>query len=118
MWSHYGEIHAGLCFEFSTTSNNILSRTDKIHYESAYTVVKLFSEKKDWSKETILTKSNHWKYEEEWRLLSGWPELLQKTTPKRLRYPSLERGMFPYYKLIGQNALFCLMYPCLRLVTP
>lgn len=73
MWSHYGESHAGLCFEFSTTNNDFFSHAKEIHYDSTYPVVKLFFEKEDQSKKVYLTKSDHWKYEEEWRLFSKEP---------------------------------------------
>jgi hypothetical protein len=72
MWGHYADCHKGCCLEFSTKSE-VFRRADKIVYSKKYPAVRLV----DWmgvknsemhSQFGILTKSEHWAYEQEWRL--------------------------------------------------
>ena len=73
MWSHYSASHTGACLAYSTTNNDFFSRAAKVHYQSSYPIVKLFQQKEDWGQQSMLTKSDLWAYEEEWRLTSKEP---------------------------------------------
>lgn len=73
MWSHYSASHTGACLAYSTTNNDFFSRAAKVHYQSSYPIVKLFQQKEDWGQQSMLTKSDIWAYEEEWRLTSREP---------------------------------------------
>jgi hypothetical protein len=75
MWAHYGDSHMGYCLEFSTESYySIFSKAEPVRYQKQYPIVKLFTaDKVEWGKESLLTKSTDWKYEDEWRLTSAKP---------------------------------------------
>jgi hypothetical protein len=75
MWAHYGDKHKGYCLEFSTEpEGSFFSSAEEVRYKPNYPVVKMFTgDKLDWGKESFLTKSTDWAYEEEWRLTSKQP---------------------------------------------
>ena len=75
MWGHYGDKHRGYCLEFSTKpEGSFFSNAEEVRYRRNYPVVKMFTaDKYDWGKESFLTKSVDWGYEEEWRLTSKQP---------------------------------------------
>jgi hypothetical protein len=75
MWAHYGNKHKGFCLEFSTEpKGSFFDNAEKVEYKSNYPVVRIFvADNLEWGKESILTKSVDWTYEEEWRLTSKFP---------------------------------------------
>jgi hypothetical protein len=75
MWAHYGDSHRGYCLEFSAEPRgSFFSNAEPVQYQEQYPVVKLFAaDKLVWGKESLLTKSTDWKYEEEWRVTSAQP---------------------------------------------
>jgi len=75
MWAHYGDKHKGYCLEFSTEpEGSFFNSAEEVRYKRNYPVVKIFTaDKLDWGKESFLTKSTAWEYEEEWRLTSKQP---------------------------------------------
>lgn len=75
MWSHYAESHKGICVEFDTSNpffNQKRSDKDdlyhlrKIDYRSTRPLLTLT---KMSAVDCFLTKSNHWEYEQEWRMV-------------------------------------------------
>lgn len=58
MWSHYSASHTGVCLAYSTTNNGFFSGAAKVHYQSNYPIVKLFQQKVDWGRQSMLTKSD------------------------------------------------------------
>ena len=69
MWSHDANGHTGFCLEFDVLSgNSFFSRAIDVSYEEAYPSLNFYENKK-WMQTIILTKSNRWKYEAEWRIL-------------------------------------------------
>jgi len=74
MWAHYADGHQGICLEFQATTRPQIEflRPHPVHYPqqdrlpeiNAYT-----SSLEDKLKLTCLTKSKHWKYEKEHRIL-------------------------------------------------
>ena len=68
MWAHYGDKHKGICLEFHT-HNEIFSTALKVHYEKDYPKVNLISEVEGEDLLFYTTKSESWKYEEEYRLI-------------------------------------------------
>lgn len=81
MWSHYSYGHRGLCIEFDPILDAAISemmlfgQALKVNYgEERPTVnVMAFGQPKEYQK-ALLTKSNHWEYEEEWRVIKTEPE--------------------------------------------
>lgn len=75
MWSHYSDGHKGFCVEYSRTDENILKWARPV----AYPGNDEFPYIDYWQREpeeqigeftkVILTKSRHWGYEKEWRIL-------------------------------------------------
>lgn len=66
MWSHYAASHTGICLEFST-DNSVFSHAQKIFYKPEYPRWLLHGEKLEM--EILQTKSDEWKYEDEYRLI-------------------------------------------------
>jgi Protein of unknown function (DUF2971) len=72
MWSHYSDGHRGICLEFDTTQNVILfDIAFKVYYNDEYNCVDInnIGSNSDEYKKCLLTKSKHWEYEKEWRIL-------------------------------------------------
>jgi len=73
MWGHYADSHRGFCVEYERMPENILGRqAEPVEYQTqlpSLTPQNVISESGsiDW---LWLTKSNHWNYEKEWRVLS------------------------------------------------
>jgi len=72
MWSHYSNNHSGVCLEFQT-ANRLFSGAMKVSYLSHYP--KLLPHEMGTSQaiQVLLTKSEVWAYEEEFRLV-GIPQ--------------------------------------------
>jgi hypothetical protein len=71
MWGHYANAHKGLCIEFDASQVNILfGLALKVYYSDKYPIVNTFDlDKPEEFQKALLTKSNHWDYEKEWRIL-------------------------------------------------
>jgi hypothetical protein len=93
MWSHYSDSHKGLCLEFDTTKEIMLfGQAFKVNYSNEYPsidVIKIAVGKGNEYRKAVLTKSKHWEYEQEWRILK----------PKSLGGPGKHR--FPPELLTG-----------------
>lgn len=69
MWAHYADKHKGLCFEFDGSSNCIFfGEAQPVEYED-YTPIPLHEDRDRQMTRVILTKSKHWLYEKEYRIL-------------------------------------------------
>lgn len=66
LWSHYGSAHRGICFEFLADSDPVLSTAKNVKYVP--TVPTYSHEKPD---EILLSKSDRWAYENEYRVLTN-----------------------------------------------
>jgi hypothetical protein len=81
MWAHYADKHKGLCLEFDGSSNCIFfGEAQPVEYED-YTPIPLHEDRERQMTRVILTKSNHWLYEKEYRIFR--PE----TASQDLNYP-------------------------------
>ncbi|MGD0216615.1 MAG: DUF2971 domain-containing protein [Desulfobaccales bacterium] len=71
MWSHYSEGHRGLCLEFDTRNNiNLFDVALKVSYSERYPSIDILKMGyEDEYRKAFLTKSKHWEYEQEWRIL-------------------------------------------------
>lgn len=79
MWAHYADKHEGAVLEFQE-KDNFLKGIDKVIYQEELPTSKFIPKLVDLSvrlsdspvgKDILITKSDHWIYEQEWRLI--WP---------------------------------------------
>lgn len=69
LWSHYTNGHTGFCLEFDIRSgDSFFSRAIRVNYKKMYPSINIYEDKK-WMQNILLTKSNRWEYEAEWRIL-------------------------------------------------
>lgn len=71
MWSHYAASHTGVCVEFGhTKANSIIALALPITYSADYAPIKAFADDTRRQVELVLlTKSDSWSYEREWRIV-------------------------------------------------
>jgi hypothetical protein len=69
MWSHYGDHHRGICLEFNL-GNPVFLNAREIRYASQYPAW-VPHRMPDPAIEMLLTKSDAWSYEQEFRVLAG-----------------------------------------------
>lgn len=68
MWSHYAHSHCGFCLEFPDTG--VFQMAKRVVYTDTYPHVNFFEKSKDeLMNDVLLTKSDSWAYEKEWRIL-------------------------------------------------
>jgi hypothetical protein len=70
MWAHYARSHSGVCLGFDTRSEMFCGAL-RVSYLASYPVIDFSS--KDEAKllhDTLLVKSEHWSYEEEFRVIA------------------------------------------------
>lgn len=101
MWAHYADKHQGFCIEFEANETTpFFGSAQKVRYSDTYPVVDFFNTSSDDQVDQIfLTKSEDWRYENEWRIVdhengSGireYPEALMKSVTFGLRMPISDR---------------------------
>lgn len=70
MWSHYADGHRGIVLEFNKPALEKNFYCDKVDYDNNIITLKDHNEKSsELHKLILLKKSEHWKDEEEWRLI-------------------------------------------------
>jgi Protein of unknown function (DUF2971) len=72
LWSHYAGGHSGLCLEFSeTTEGDFLKFAKRVVYSDQYPTIRIYGDRDpERSHRLVLTKSDIWSYEQEWRAVS------------------------------------------------
>jgi len=75
MWSHYADRHQGFCLGFERSPGNIVGRqAAPVVYQRAYPRLSLIDFDRTTNPNSAnvlwLTKSDHWAYEREWRLMA------------------------------------------------
>lgn len=71
MWAHYADKHRGLCLEFDGSANcQFFGDARPVEYED-YTPIPLGKDIKSQLERIILTKSKHWSYEREYRIVQA-----------------------------------------------
>ncbi|MHC4624947.1 MAG: DUF2971 domain-containing protein [Planctomycetota bacterium] len=71
MWAHYAKQHTGFCLEFDA-HNRFFQRALKVAYAASLPVLntlKISTYTPAQIAETLLTKAEDWKYEQEWRIV-------------------------------------------------
>jgi hypothetical protein len=85
MWSHYADSHKGVCLEFDGLSE-MMAHAQKVSYSHKRVPINLYADAPMVMMEkAMLTKSDHWAYEAEWRLL----RYIQGPGAAQFRPPSL-----------------------------
>jgi hypothetical protein len=103
MWSHYADSHQGCCLEFSTAHKSFYLAFP-VQYPPAYPnfnylQLRKSREPQEFVKAVLLTKSNLWKYEQEWRILEfDGPRKLYPYEPRALTGIILGHWMRPEQK--------------------
>ena len=71
MWSHYTEGHKGLCVMLEVSQEDTMFwEATKVVYQDEYPIVNVMDiGRPEEFRKAVLTKSNHWRYEQEWRIL-------------------------------------------------
>ena len=84
MWSHYADSHKGLCIIFNRKPNNELAFARQVDYPENdelpyinYWLGPQNQQQLDEFVKIICTKSKHWGYEKEWRLIDR-PDVIDK----------------------------------------
>jgi hypothetical protein len=69
MWSHYADSHRGVCLEFDGMSE-FMAHAQAVKYSKTRDPIRAYQETQDQTMEkALLTKSDQWSYEDEYRLL-------------------------------------------------
>jgi hypothetical protein len=86
MWSHYSRNHRGICLEFGTKAKFITAL--RVRYQKEYPPLMIHEHNVGY--DMLLTKSDVWAYEQEYRLLC--PRFTDVQTPLRMdgNYLSIE----------------------------
>jgi hypothetical protein len=69
MWSHYADSHRGICLGFDVRANDFFKRAMSVVYETEYPLINLYKASDNDRIKVLLTKSNDWSYEKEWRII-------------------------------------------------
>jgi hypothetical protein len=69
MWAHYADSHRGICLEFDGLST-LMAHAQKVKYSGERVAINPFVDgQRVMMEKSLLTKSAHWSYEDEWRLI-------------------------------------------------
>ncbi|MGT2429382.1 DUF2971 domain-containing protein [Cupriavidus basilensis] len=68
MWAHYADSHKGICLEFDATSV-FMAHAQEVKYSGERAAINFTDSKDAMLEKALLTKSDHWSYESEWRLI-------------------------------------------------
>lgn len=69
MWAHYADSHRGVCLEFAGDSQLMLQAL-RVEYSTTRKAINNYTDnQEEMVTKALLTKSDHWAYEAEWRLL-------------------------------------------------
>ena len=70
MWAHYADAHRGICLGFAP---GCFEEAKPVQYSDTLPVVPVFSATEEHMHQICMTKSGHWRYEEEWRVVTAEP---------------------------------------------
>jgi len=70
MWSHYAAGHTGVCIQFKATHDiGYFGAARPVHYSKLYEEYPILADGREQARRLVLTKSDNWKYESEWRVV-------------------------------------------------
>lgn len=89
MWSHYANKHHGFCLKFDKAILESKFFCSKVRYRKKYPTFKEFlkADLVELSYVFLLSKSNHWKYEEEYRLVVDLSKDTDIPFKRKIEYP-------------------------------
>jgi len=99
MWGHYADSHKGFCIEYLRNEENILGKqADPVIYQNELPSLSVqdVTSHGDGIESLFFTKSSHWGYEKEWRVIS--PE-----GNKALQFPCQIKSIIFGMKMNEQN---------------
>lgn len=102
MWSHYADSHRGLCLKFdASTEETIFWEAFKVIYQEEYPNINIMDmSKAEEFRKALLTKSTHWEYEQERRIL----KMEQEGGPGYYRFlPELLKGVILGAQMTTEN---------------
>lgn len=70
MWSHYADQHRGICIGFKRSALEGIADLRQVRYRSRVPVLSAETVDEAKSEAGFLSKSTHWKYESEWRIIN------------------------------------------------
>ena len=70
MWAHYADSHRGVCFQFDSGSEFLRDAMQVTYQRSRPLIDPTMDTPNEMLERGLLTKSEHWKYEREWRLIA------------------------------------------------
>ncbi len=69
MWAHYADSHKGICLEFDGMQS-LMAHAQRVEYSQERVPINPYNDANDVAmSKALLTKSSHWAYEAEWRLI-------------------------------------------------
>lgn len=69
MWSHYARNHTGICIEFETDNDALLSRAEEMNYSDDVTRIEFYqTDFLTAIRQALSRKFGDWEYEKEWRV--------------------------------------------------
>lgn len=69
MWAHYADSHRGVCLEFDGLGP-LMAQAQRVDYSPTRNAINHYTDDRSATlAKALLTKSDHWAYEAEWRLL-------------------------------------------------
>jgi len=91
MWSHYSNAHTGVCLEFDILKDKkFFKPLKKVDYKAEYPNFRYLEDKNTLLEKLILTKSEQWNYEQEYRIIRS------KSNAYKFRESSLKSVYFGY----------------------
>ena len=69
MWSHYADSHRGICLVFDWQNEFFAQAFPVIYQKKRPLVNPIFQSHEKMLDHALLTKSDHWEYEKEWRIV-------------------------------------------------
>ena len=70
MWSHYSDSHRGVCLGFYAGPHDKFFRvSQEVKYQSDYPTTRVYDDAMIRMEAMVLTKSSHWSYEREFRII-------------------------------------------------
>lgn len=122
MWSHYSDGHQGFCLEFERSPDNMLQWARPVDYPNndEFPYVEYWrqnpNEQLEEFSKIVTTKSQHWSYEKEWRILDrpdqiseqyrghiqSYPEIMLKGVIFGVRMPANKKQVIKEI-LVGRN---------------
>ncbi|MCX6230864.1 MAG: DUF2971 domain-containing protein [Bacteroidetes bacterium] len=105
MWSHYGNSHTGFCLGFDSAIlyETVGGSLGPVHYDTEVPKLRLFGDIYDFHLKQLATKSEIWKYEDEYRIVKSNAARQIITYPKEMIkqiYLGFKMSLSQKYKII------------------